>query len=341
MPTPEEQRAAVEGRLGPKGIPTRNMTPTQAAAYLEEYLQIVTSGTEPDQLTMVRLDELYVGLASFAQAHPEDAVSAYFTGVGATPEDLAANPQDAANKVIADLQGLLSGGGATARTVTEKTERETNLSRTVSQMTRQYVEVETPAEFLDNFVNGLRTHVLNLTQSGQLTTPAAMWVLDNSDIFLDQYLGELGQKAAKGEEIFKVVGVEGEPKKLGLRAGAVQTTQDVTAGTQQAKSVQQAVENVLSGAVGGVVAGGATSTATTTTSEEKFKENQAISEMQQLDVYQMPRIAQVATLSPLAFLQASLTAKSLLMQYQGKRGVRAAEQLTALGPPSIHPRSVR
>lgn len=118
-------------------------------------------------------------------------------------------------------------------------------SRNSTGTARKYMDVPTPEEFLDDFQNGFAAHVKSARQSGALSLNQARWLMDNPDIFFNDYLGELSQRAARGEQIFQPTKFDPSETYLGTRKGDVSqnttrgqtnttgTDRNSTTGTQQ------------------------------------------------------------------------------------------------------------
>ena len=83
------------------------------------------------------------------------------------------------------------------------------------------MDIPTPEQFLDEFANGFATYI------GQLGLGAveSQWVMENMGLFLNEYLGELGAMAQRGEAVFKPSVFNNENEKfLGSRTGDVSST---------------------------------------------------------------------------------------------------------------------
>lgn len=96
---------------------------------------------------------------------------------------------------------------------------------------RQFIDVPTPEQFLDDFETGFNTFLTDMVQNGGLSQFDAQLARSDMGLFLDEYLGELGQRASRGEDIFRVVGVDGDQIFLGSRGGRVE--EQVTVGTER------------------------------------------------------------------------------------------------------------
>jgi hypothetical protein len=223
--------------------------------------------------------------------------------------------------------------------VTSQVQREQETVSVEQRTSRQYLEVPTPEEFLDRFETGLATHVKEQVQAGKLSRGAGLWLLDNPDVLYNDYMAELGARAAKGEQIFKPVGVGGAaPEFLGTRPGAVETSamEALTKATEQEQSQAQQAATAVQ-AAGGAAAQRQTMTTTEqqTATTAKQKELSQMEQTQQ--IFARPNLTTVYALSPLEFLQQRT---DLEMLYQGQRGAKRREAETATAPPIVLPRRV-
>jgi len=223
--------------------------------------------------------------------------------------------------------------------VTSQVQREQETVSVEQRTSRQYLEVPTPEEFLDRFETGLATHVKEQVQAGKLSRGAGLWLLDNPEVLYNDYMAELGARAAKGEQIFKPVGVGGAaPEFLGTRPGAVETsaTEALTKATEQEQSQAQQAATAVQAA-----GGAATQRQTATTTEQQTVTTAKQKELSQLEqtqqIFARPNLTTVYALSPLEFLQQRT---DLEMLYQGQRGAKRREAETATAPPIVLPRRV-
>ena len=220
--------------------------------------------------------------------------------------------------------------------VTSQVQREQETVSVEQRTSRQYLEVPTPEEFLDRFETGLATHVKEQVQAGKLSRGAGLWLLDNPEVLYNDYMAELGARAAKGEQIFKPVGVGGAaPEFLGTRPGAVETSQ-AELETKALEKAQQSATAVQAAGTGG--GGGGTTQRQTTTTTQTAEQQKELSQMEQTQqIFARPNLTAVYALSPLEFLQQRT---DLEMLYQGQRGAKRREAETATAPPIVLPRRV-
>jgi hypothetical protein len=139
------------------------------------------------------------------------------------------------------------------------------------------------------------------------------------DTFMEEYMGELSQRAARGEDIFEVVGLEGEPEFLGTRPGAVTTTEITRMTTTEAERVlRESGQEVTQESVSQLITSDedeqrrrqeAQTTTTTTdqtvreTEEEttRFVGETRFEETQ--EIWRQPQVVPVFKFSPTEFLQ--------------------------------------
>lgn len=95
----------------------------------------------------------------------------------------------------------------------------------IRQTVRRYIDIPTPEQVLDDFETGVSAYMDALVQAGAMSrSDQALAMSTMMPVFLSDYLADLGQRAARGEDIYRVVGVEGEPEFIGTRAGEVSDT---------------------------------------------------------------------------------------------------------------------
>jgi hypothetical protein len=91
----------------------------------------------------------------------------------------------------------------------------------------RYIDVPTPEEFLDDFRTAFLGNVKTFTETGTLNRAEMEWAQNNWDVFANEYVGALAQKAQKGEEVFKVIGAGGAETPVGTEGAGVGETQPV------------------------------------------------------------------------------------------------------------------
>ena len=119
----------------------------------------------------------------------------------------------------------------------------TSGSRTQTGSQRKYIDIPTPEEFMDDFQNGFATHVKAMRKSGGLSLNQARWLLDNPDMFFDEYIGELGTRAARGEQIFEPTRFDPSTNYMGTRAGDYSDSNTVS------KTQKSAIEDAVTSGV--------------------------------------------------------------------------------------------
>ncbi len=123
-----------------------------------------------------------------------------------------------------NLTSNLDGDTAVDRTSSSATDTFTR--ETVDEITNQirsvFFAVPTPEEFLDDFGNAFAGFAANAADAGlaggdlaQLQDPASGFMQK----MLGEFMGEIAQRAAKGDEVFELAGLGGETKKVGDRPG--------------------------------------------------------------------------------------------------------------------------
>lgn len=103
-----------------------------------------------------------------------------------------------------------------------------------------YIDVPTPEEFLDEFQNGLALHVKNLRAQG-LGLNQALWMMENADMFLTEYLGEMATRASRGEQVFRPMDVVDDARLMGSRQGEFGTERTQGTTTTQSSGSESAV----------------------------------------------------------------------------------------------------
>lgn len=155
---------------------------------------------------------------------------------------------------------------------------------------RRYVDIPTPEQFLDEFANGFATY----TQSLGLGALEGQWVMENMGLFLNEYLGELGAMAQRGEAVFKPSGFNNANEKfLGSRTGDVSSTrsqgQTNTSGTifENSQSQQSGVVNTQGSVneVGSQNTSGYTNTNQQSTNNQQVNQTEANTSQQDSQGY--------------------------------------------------------
>lgn len=82
-----------------------------------------------------------------------------------------------------------------------------------------FVDVPTPEEFLDDWENAFAGYMYSLFNSGQISKEVLDYAFANRTVFLNRYLAALTDRMARGEDIFRVVGLTGPVTTIGHRFG--------------------------------------------------------------------------------------------------------------------------
>jgi len=268
-----------------------------------------------------------------AQANPE-AFLAIYDSVGGQYGYNAGGDSggliDIGNGLIDALTGALSGQARTiVNNITENSTKTTTRTDTTTENTTGsqesntgvhqtvFVEIPTPEEFLDNWQNGFSTWIEGQLQSGQIDKNTYDYFTNNPGELLTPYLAELGRRAAAGEQIFKVVGLEGAAEKLGERFGGGRIEETGTV-TETNKITDQELNDLINETVSRLTSSlsdgtpqDVTDTITsvvnqvfrqhqTTTTRSQFQD---IARTLQVDeIFGRPQLSTVAKLSPLDYL---------------------------------------
>lgn len=244
-------------------------------------------------------------------------------------EDRVRVAEDRLIGLAQDKWGAAAGG--VTRAISEHVD--TTITRREELTRREFLNIPTPEEFLDDFQVALATHVQELTQAGELSIQDGEFLLDNPGVLLNDYLADLGERASRGEDVFKPVGVEGEPELLGARPGRQETRQALTDRAAVTQTAEQAQRTAT--AAGGEVAGAITAGQTTAqrTEQERFAGTMKETE----EIFARPKLGVVQAPSPLSFLQESFPAAQLKLRVAAPRGERRPTPPTT----AITPRRVR
>ncbi|KKK56646.1 hypothetical protein LCGC14_3062440, partial [marine sediment metagenome] len=111
----------------------------------------------------------------------------------------------------------------------------------IFQRNRVYIDVPTPEEFLDDFSNAFAGFGQDMLAAGM--SPADLNILldPGSGLMsglLNEYMGNLAQRAARGEDLFDIAGLGGGEQFLGTRAGR---RTDTTFGKKTVSKAKQTI----------------------------------------------------------------------------------------------------
>ena len=205
----------------------------------------------------------------------------------------------------------------------------------------QFVDIPTADEFLDNFQVGFTTYIGGLVDAGELSSSDAQIARENSNFFLNDYLAELGSRAAAGENIFKVVGVPGGgsfqdaleqarlTEDLGTRPGGTTVVETTAEGTVAEETTEQVVgtQTQVTDGVPSTVARDTEETVVSTTATT----GQTTSVTEDIEqIVSRPNLAVVNILSPIDFLNQKFpSAGALATTIRGRFGTASSQALRA------------
>ncbi|KKN84469.1 hypothetical protein LCGC14_0289310 [marine sediment metagenome] len=195
----------------------------------------------------------------------------------------------------------------------------------ISQLNREYFEVETPEKFLDTFMNAFAGFALSASEAG-LEGGDLATMLDPGSGFmqtmLTEYIGRQAQIAASGENPYESVGVGGGEEFLGERTGDVSRT-DIRRMTRveaeqqlrrdgksvTTESIQSAIDEDFRSQQSALTT---TSTEETKTETDTSTEQISSSEFTETEqVFSRNRLDQVFKFSPTDFLKGRFNAEEL------------------------------
>jgi hypothetical protein len=316
------------------------------------------------ELSPTALDQHSSALLDWAQYVP-DLVSGVrdqlSTQYGFDPTN---SPGD--NAVATDIFNRLSSSleTSTQTTTTEQGITRTgseSFNRTTGTRVTRYVDKPTPEEFLDDFQNSITTFVQGMRQSGGIDQATADFLQSNPRLLLDNYIADLGARAARGEDIFRVVGVNGENTYLGERAGEASVSEySGMTRSQIFEQIASSQRDQITSQVRQEYTGASGTTALTADQEQQVTEevdrrineqtNRLIgeqisqtgsqTELTTEAVISRPHLTTVFNISPLSFLQNQYTPESLRNLAAGRRGTEEAQARTARGIAPSAPRRV-
>lgn len=206
-----------------------------------------------------------------------------------------------------------------SRTITSKIERDSEIRRT----SRLYVDVPTADEFMDDFQVGFNAFAEEAVKNGTINSRQRGWIGDMAQDFFEMYMGELGSRAARGEDIFRVVGLNAEEEKIGHRMGDV-TEETVKETTKEEQQVSE--ETKATAGDGDLRETGRPSSESTTVDETTTQEGTSSTAGQETEeIFKRNRLAVVHDLSPAAFMmQRFKRPEDLATFVASTRGNRAA-----------------
>lgn len=283
--------------------------------------------------------------------NPDGSVTVNGEVLSPEDADIASVNNPEIRQAIIENRNRISNTSRTSTTNINRT-GQTNITgtETITGSERRYIDVPTPEEFLDDFRTGLVTHIKQVRADGGLSglgVNASTWIMENMNILFDAYTAELGTRAARGEQIFEVVGATGTPQFEGQREGRVSninrkgtTVEKGTTTTQQAGTTVtkgQTKDQVAPGSTGGtgqplpqdqtIVNSQDTQNVndtTRTSTTDVTNRNQQTQTNVKEDIFSRPNLTTVKKLSPLDFLGKNFGEGSLKILFEGRRGMRRA-----------------
>ncbi|KKN83845.1 hypothetical protein LCGC14_0294980 [marine sediment metagenome] len=253
------------------------------------------------------------------------------------PDDDTGGPSPDTGGPSPDTGGPSSATGESRVSLTGSFE--TTRDEVVDRVVSRYINLPTPEEVLDDFEISLNAYIGDLVAAGTLgSRDASLAIGQMMPVFLNDYLAEIGQRAARGEDIFRVVGLEGEPEFLGTRPGEQVTSKTSTEERRRGGTTEQAVRTRAETEAGErVTAQETTTTRQDTNVTEREKTTQRLSEEEQ--IFGRPNLAAIRAFSPTDFLKQRYgTPGQLATAIRSRKGERARQQQTATGGPVAQPR---
>ena len=274
-----------------------------------------------------------------------DGTAVLKDGTRIRPDGTRINPDGtvASGPTGTPATGRTAGGGGGGTAPEPPTQRQSFEESRTTRVNRQWVDVPTPEQFLDDFKNGVAAYFKNIRkaggfgQTGGIGVNEMMWLMDNVDILFNEYLGELGQMAQRGEAVFR-------PVNLGTYPGDTSTTVSTSrsgqvplpAGGAAPPSGAQPGGTAGGGTAGaGGGAGGAVPSAAGAGQPAPTSQfipgtesvSTGVSTSEGTDVIAArPAPGYVHTLAPLDFLSKQFPASSLRILFEGRRGMRRANE---------------
>jgi hypothetical protein len=235
--------------------------------------------------------------------------------------------------------------GETERDITGTTTRE--FDELIRQISRVYIDVPTPEEFLDDFSNAFMGYAQDMVEAGMSQGDINL-MLDPGTGFMQtmmsEYMGNLAQRAARGEDLFDIAGLEGAPELIGTRPGAV-TVQEITRMTREqaeqvlrergeqvtTESVQRTIDEDVQRQQSAITT--TQDEVTTETRDETLTETGERRFEETEEIFRRPRVAPVFRFSPGEFLQERFgdDIGQLAIAVKGRKGERARIGQTATG----------
>ncbi len=214
-----------------------------------------------------------------------------------------------------------SGTSSKVSTVATDVDEVTSIAR------RVFFDIPTPEEFLDDFENAFAGFAQSMRDSGLGDTDLKA-MLDPSTGFIQsmfsEYMGKVAQRAQQGEELFELVGTEGQPVKVGEREGQVTQVETTRVTRTEAEAIlrqngqevtESAIQTVIkeSGEVSEADRKTITGSSGTTsaTEESTVTTTAATKETVTEELFSRPGVARVFKFSPSDFLVEKFDAEDI------------------------------
>ncbi len=232
-------------------------------------------------------------------------------------------------------------------------ERETAVDRT------RFVDLPSPEEFMDDFMRGMTAFIGGQRAKGLITREAAAFFLEDPSILYTAYITDLSARVDAGEDIFRVVGADGEPIFLGEREAGAEEIR--TTGIDRERILSEVIANEREQIESEVIRD-LTSTGTVETTEQQQQINTEIdrrieertttlineaiqffgteSIITTEQIFSRPELTSVLKIAPLTFLTSQFPSSSLENLAAGQRGTAQGRRETALGVNVSAPRRV-
>ncbi len=140
--------------------------------------------------------------------------------------------QDAEDARSETIGGSTTTGTSTSTEATTTTSRSTRRSRTTGrdvsvteQLSRRFIDVPTKEKFLDDFQNAFSGFAQGAIAAGMSGGDLNdMMSQDFVQMMMSEYMGNLAERAARGEDIFELVGTEEDFRHIRTEPGTESTT---------------------------------------------------------------------------------------------------------------------
>lgn len=226
-----------------------------------------------------------------------------------------------ATSVNTSTTSVSSGSSSKVSTVITDIDEVTSIAR------RVFFDIPTPEEFLNDFENAFAGFAKSMRDAGLPQTDLAA-MLDPSTGFIrtmfSEYMGKVAQRAQEGEEIFELVGTEGQTVQVGEREGQVTTIETTRVTRAEAETIlrksgqdvtESAINSIIkeSGEVSDVDSKTSTVSSDTSTSTEKSTTTTKASTKETVteELFSRPGVARVFKFSPTDFLVDKFNAEDI------------------------------